>query len=103
MGDAFQSFLPGIPDATVEVEFFNSYDAGKVDATNWPLVGSSTTFAVGVRAVNAARSATNPEYQLAAALLLGDYQPVSGNVGEAAMTTVTYRNAGSTGLTRLIA
>ena len=103
MGDAFQSFLPGIPDATVEVEFFNSYDAGKVDATNWPLVGSSTTFAVGVRPVNAARSTTNPEYQLAAALLLGDYNPVVGNVGEAAMTTVTYRNAGTTGLTRLTA
>jgi hypothetical protein len=103
MGDAFQSFLGGIPDATIEVEFFNSYDPAKTDAVNWPLVNSDTPFVVGVRPVNAARSSTNPEYQLSQALLLGDYNPISGNVGEAGMTTVTYRNAGSTGLSRLTA
>lgn len=103
MGDAFQSFLGGIPDATIEVEFYNSYDPAKVDAVNWPLVNNDTPFVVGVRPVNAARSTTNPEYQLSAALLLGDYNPIVGNVGEAATTTITYRNAGSTGLTRLTA
>jgi len=102
-GDAFQAVVGGIPSATIEVEFFQTYDAAKVDATHWPLVNSDTTFVVGVRPVNAARSATNPEYQLAAALLLGDYNPIAGDVGSALMTTVTYTNAGSTGLTRLTA
>lgn len=103
MGDSFQTSLPGIPTASIEVEFFQSYDAAKVDATNWPLVNSATTFAVELRFVNAARSATNPAFVLTAALLFGEYNPIAGAVGEAAMTTVTYTNAGQTGMTRLTA
>lgn len=99
-GDAFQSFVGGIPDATIEVEFFQNFDAAKVDATHWPLVNSNTTFAITVRAVNAAGSATNPTFVMNNALLLGDYQPIQGDVGSALTTTVTYRNAGTTGVVR---
>jgi hypothetical protein len=99
-GDSFQSFVGGIPDATIEVEYLQNFDAGKVDATHWPLVNSDTTFAVTVRDVNAAGSATNPTFFMNNALLLGDYQPIQGDVGSALTTTVTYRNAGTTGVVR---
>jgi len=100
MGDAFQSFVGGIPDATIEVAYFQNFDAAKVDATHWPLVNSDTTFPITVRAVNAAGSATNPTFVMNNALLLGDYQPIAGDVGSALTTTVTYRNTGTTGVVR---
>ena len=98
-GDSFMSFVGGIPDATIEVEYFQNFDAGKVDATHWPLVNSDTAFPVAVRDVNAAGSSTNPTFTMTA-LLLGDYNPIQGDVGAAETTTVTYRNASSTGITR---
>ena len=97
MGDDFQAFIGGIPDATVEIAYLQSFTAAKVDATHWPLVNSDTTFPCR-RAVNAAGSATNPTFVMGQSLLLGDYQPVAGDVGSAATTTVTYRNAGSLGI-----
>lgn len=99
MGDAFQAFIGGIPDATVEVAYFQDFAAAKVDATHWPLANSDTPFPVVVRPVNATGSATNPTFVMQA-LLLGDYQPVAGDVGSAATTTVGYRNAASSGIVR---
>lgn len=99
-GDSFQSFIGGIPDATIEVEYFQNFDAGAVDAVHWPLVNSDTTFAVTVRDVDAAGSSTNPTFTMNNALLLGDYQPIQGDVGSALTTTVTYRNAGTQGVVR---
>ena len=100
MGDDFQAFIGGIPDATVEVAYLQSFTAGKVDATHWSLVNSDTPFEVSVRPVNTTGSATNPTFVMAQSLLLGDYQPVAGDVGSAATTTVTYRNAGPLGIVR---
>jgi hypothetical protein len=99
MGDAYQAFVGGIPDATIEVAYYQDHASASVDATHWPLVGSDTTFPVSVRPVNAAGSTTNPTFVMTA-LLLGDYQPIAGDVGSASTTTVAYRNAGSTGIVR---
>jgi hypothetical protein len=96
MGAAFQEILAGIGTASIEVEFYNDYAAGKVYATLWPLATSDTPFTVAVRAVNATISATNPEFQMSALLL--DFNPLAGAVGEANMTTVTFSNASQTGL-----
>ena len=100
MGDDFQSFVGGIPDATIEVAYFQDHAAGKVDATHWPLVNSDTTFSITVRPVNATGSATNPTFVMGNSLLLGDYQPIAGDVGSASTTTVTYRNTGTLGIVR---
>lgn len=102
MGSLYQEFVGGIPDATIEVEYYQDLAAGSVDATHTGLVNSDTPFTVEIRAVNAARSATNPAWVMTA-LLLGDYQPVAGSVADAATTTVTYRNAAPTGISRLTA
>lgn len=98
-GADFQEFVGGIPDASMEVEFFQNFAAAKVDATLWPLVNSDTPFTLAIRPTSAAISTTNPEYQMSA-LLLGDYNPIAGDVGSAATTTVTFRNAGQAGIVR---
>lgn len=103
MGDAFQSFVGGIPDATIEVTYFQDFASNSVDAVHWPLITTSADapFYVFVRDRKAvAGSATNPGY-LMSALLLGDYNPIAGDVGTALATTVTYRNASSTGITKM--
>ena len=99
-GDTMSQYAAGIPDASIEVEFFQDQAAGSVDATLNPLVGGATTFTVEVRRSAASRSTTNPGYVMTARLM-GDYSPLSGSVGDALMTTPTFRNASQTGVQRL--
>jgi hypothetical protein len=89
----------GVPDASVTIGFYQDYAAAKVDATLNSLVTSTTPFAMSVKVAAGAISATNPEYQLAAAMLF-TYNPVNGSMGEMSSTEVTFKNAGTGGLVR---
>ena len=101
MGATAKAYAKGLGDANITVEFLQDFAAAKVDATLWPLKSGSSTFTVGVRPVNAARSTTNPEYQITA--MLFGYNPLDGGVGDASTTSVTFRNASQTGMSRLTA
>lgn len=90
---------PGVPDASITLGMYQDFAAGSVDATVAPLVGSSTPVAVSVKVAAGAIAATNPEYQLAAALCF-TYNAVNGSMGEMSSTEVTFKNAGTTGLVR---
>jgi hypothetical protein len=62
MGKAGIVRKAGLYDWSARITFFQNFDAAKVDATLFPLVGVQT--ALRIRSVNgAAISATNPEYQ----------------------------------------
>ena len=102
MGDDFQSVIRGIPSAQITVSFFQDYAAAEVDATLWPLSTTDTPFPVAVKVTSAAISATNPEYQMASALLM-NYSPISGDIGSANTTEVTFINAGQLGIVRDVA
>ncbi len=97
-GAANKETIAGLGDATISCECFQDFAAGELDATLWPLSTSDTPFVVTVKATNAAVSATNPRYDLTC--LLFEYNPIDGAVGDAATTTVTFRNAAQAGLTR---
>jgi hypothetical protein len=97
-GATYQEFLPGIGTAEVEVEFFQDFAAGEVDATLFPLSQSDTPFTIIVKPTNGAISATNPAFTMDVVLL--DYSPLDGSVGEASTTSVTFRNATQAGLVR---
>jgi hypothetical protein len=56
----WKAFLAGLKEFALQVTFQQDFAASKVYATLWPLLGTVTTFEV--RAVNAARSATNPAF-----------------------------------------
>ena len=64
-----------------------------MDATLFPLVGAAQ-FPVIFRPHQTARGATNPEFT--ANMLLEEYMPVGGTVGEIQMAPVTLR-PGTTG------
>lgn len=97
MGDSARSRIGGLKDWSIQIEFFQDYAAGAVDASLFSLVG--TTFAVEVRHSGAAASATNPKYTGTG--ILESYQPVGGAVGENLMAPVVVQGVGS--LTRATA
>lgn len=97
----YKEFGAGLKDATITVDFYQDFAASSVDQTLWAFNESGGTVEVVVKASNAATSSTNPSYTMSSRLF--NYAPVSGGVGEASTTTVTFRNAGSAGLTRATA
>ena len=97
MGATFKNRTGGLKEWSVQITFQQDYASAKVDATIWPLLGSTT--AVQIKPVNAATSATNPQYS--GSVLVSEYQAVGGSVGELATTSVTWPGAGT--LTRATA
>lgn len=97
-GSTYREILQGMGDATITLDFFQDFAASKVDATIWTLANAGTTFPVTVKPTSAAVSSTNPRYDMTGIILT--YNPIDGAVGDASTTSVTIRNASSTGLTR---
>lgn len=94
----YREFGQGPGDATITVSFFNDYEAGSVDSVLWPHSQDGSTFTVAVKPDDGATSDTNPEYSMVARLF--SYSPIAGAYGEANTTEVSFRNAGTAGLTR---
>ena len=82
-----RSFVGGLQNNTITIEFMQDFVAANVEATIFPLVGQQTS--VTVRPSAAATSATNPLYTVSGTFL-SSHTPVSGAVGELAMTSLTF-------------
>jgi hypothetical protein len=82
-----RSFIGGLQNNTITIEFMQDFAAANVEATIFPLVGQQTS--VTVRASSAATSATNPLYTISGTFL-SSHTPVSATVGELAMTSLTF-------------
>ncbi len=101
MGAVNKVTVAALGDATITMTMFQDFAATKVDATLWPLSTTNTPFVVTVKASSVATSATNPLFSMTC--LMYGYSPLSGGVGDASSTEVTFRNASQAGLTRAIA
>jgi hypothetical protein len=82
-----RSFIGGLQNNTITIEFMQDFVAANVEATIFPLVGQQTS--VTVRASSGATSATNPLYTVSGTFL-SSHTPVSATVGELAMTSLTF-------------
>ena len=99
MGAGYIAETKGLRTASITVDFLSDFSAAKTHATISPLVGSTTPIVVEVRAVNAARSATNPGILMSTALCFS-YAPLDGSIGDAAEFSAEFRNApGGAGIT----
>lgn len=88
-GDSARSYLSGLTDGTVQVTFFQDYDASSVDAILFPLVGAAAVDVV-VKPTSGAAATTNPEFTVAC--ILTDYSgPVDASVGDAAQASATFQ------------
>lgn len=88
MGDFTRTRLGGLLDWSLELNFNQDFAASNVDATLFPIVGSSVAIVVRPNKT-AAISPTNPEFQGNG--VLESYAPLGGNVGDMAETPVTFQ------------
>jgi hypothetical protein len=94
----YREFAQGFKDATITATFFQDYASASVHQTLQPLYDAGGTFTVYVKADATTTSATNPRVELINARMFG-YSPLAGAVGDASTMDVTFRNAGTAGLT----
>jgi hypothetical protein len=86
-GDSGHNFTGGLRNLSVEVALMQDYAAANVEATIYPLVGTTTTLVI--KPTSGVASATNPQYTITGAFL-ASHTPVAGAVGELSMTTLTF-------------
>lgn len=91
MGATSKSRLAGLKDWSADIEFYQDYATGKVDATLFPLVGAAS-FPIHIKPASGAIAADNPDYTGNA--VLPDYSPISGSVGDLMSTSVTFQGDG---------
>jgi hypothetical protein len=91
--DGFKSSDVGLLSGSVNLTFKQNYNAGRVDATLWPLVSTRADIPFVIRPTSDAASATNPEYSGTAKCF--GYTPLTGGVGALNETTVPLKVQGA--------
>jgi len=86
-GDSGRKYVGGLQNLTCDIEFQQDFAASQVEATIFPLVGTSTT--IVVKPTSAAVGATNPSYTLTGTFLSA-HTPVNGSIGELATTSLSF-------------
>ena len=86
-GSTGHKFTGGLQNNSLDIDFQQDFAASNVEATVYPLVGTSTT--VTLKATSAATSATNPIYTLTGCFLAA-HTPIAASVGEMAMTSLSF-------------
>lgn len=98
MGATAHAILPGLRDDSVEVEFYQDFAASKVDSTITTYLGSTSGATLVIQSSGSTVSATNPKWTVLAAPFT--YSPIAGTVGEASMTTITFKPVAGQSITR---
>ena len=86
-GSTGHKFTGGLQNNSLDIEFMQDFAASNVEASIYPLVGTTTT--VKVKPTSSATGATNPEYTLTGTFLAA-HTPVGAAVGELAMTSLSF-------------
>jgi hypothetical protein len=87
-GDNSRNFVGGLGNMTCDVTLNQDFAASSVEATIFPLVGTTTT--VEFKPTSGAVSATNPSYTIAGAYL-ASHTPINGAVGELSTTELSFQ------------
>jgi len=85
-GQTGKTRVAGLSDSSVSFDFHQDFAASEVEATIYPLIGTSA--AVVVKPNGSVTGATNPSYTFNA--LVTEWTPVNGAVGELATASVTW-------------
>ena len=86
-----RSRIGGLADNSISLEFHQDYASTSIEATIYPLLGSTTT--VVVKPNGGTTSATNPSYTCTA--LVSEWTPLGGAVGELATASVSWPVSGA--------
>jgi hypothetical protein len=83
--------IGGLADNSITLEFHQDYASGSIEATVYPLLGTTTT--VVVKPNGSSTSTTNPSYT--STVLVSEWTPLNGAVGELATASVTWPVSGA--------
>jgi len=86
-GSGGHVFTGGLQNNSIDIELMQDFAAANVEATVYPLVGTTTT--VVIKPTSSAVSSTNPSYTITGTFLAA-HTPVAGAVGELAMTSLSF-------------
>jgi hypothetical protein len=89
-GDTYRTRIGGLKDASISLDFHQDFGAASVDATLFPLLGSTVAFTV--TPTSGTVSATNPSYTGTA--LVTQYSPFANSVGDLATLSVSWSVTG---------
>lgn len=90
-GNVARTRIGGLQDNAVTIDFQQSYAASQVEATIYPLIGSTTTIVLLPNGT--AASTANPRYTFSA--LVTEWNPINGAVGDLATASVTWPISGT--------
>ena len=90
-GSTWVTRVAGLKEGSLTLQFNQDYAVSTVDATLWPLLGTSAT--VVIKPTSTATSSSNPAYT--AICLVTDLTPVSGQIGDLATFSVTWPTTGT--------
>ena len=88
---AARTRIGGLADNSITLEFHQDYASGSIEATVYPLLGSTTS--VVVKPNGTTTSASNPSYT--STVLVSEWTPLNGAVGELATASVTWPVSGA--------
>lgn len=91
-GDGGRTRVGGLEDSSVTLAFHQDYAAQSVDATIAPLVGGTAPVLIVPKGTAGTVSATNPVYSFT--VLVTEWQPLSGAVGDLNTADVTWPVSG---------
>ena len=83
-----RAFVGGVQNNTLEVTLYQDFASNEVEATIYPLVGTTTT--VVLKPTSAAVSATNPSFTLTGCYLASHTPIAAGDVGSTSPITLTF-------------
>lgn len=87
----YRSRIGGLKDASLDLEFNQDLAASAVNQTIQPLIGTVVAFTL--KQASGTTSATNPEWQ--GSLLITEYTPIDGGVGDLAKVKVSFPTTGA--------
>jgi hypothetical protein len=95
-GSGWREFEPGLKAGTIEVEFYQDFDANMVHATLWPLHENDTEFEIRIGPDGDIGATDNPVF--VGDVKLYSYRFIQGEVGAASTNPVTFRLSGAPSL-----
>lgn len=91
-GDSGRTRVGGLEDSSITLSFHQDFAAASVDATIAPLVGGTAAFEIRAVGTATAVSSTNPKWT--GTVLVTEWTPLSGAVGELSTADVTWPVSG---------
>lgn len=88
----YTELIGGLKSGSVSIDFHQDYASGSVEASIFPLLGTIAT-AVIIAGNGSAASTSTPAYT--ATVLVNNWNPVSGAVGDLSTVSVTWPTSGA--------